>query len=81
MSALANTDNGGGFPSRDSSALAEALQVDRVALKQRARDPHAELKTRIHRACIARLGSAFLQSRLPFFAFRAVIEPGTSVVM
>jgi pilus assembly protein CpaF len=59
MSAIENTSNGVGFTSRDSSALAEALQVDRVALKQRARDPHAELKTRIHRACIGRLGSAF----------------------
>ena len=27
---------------------------------QRARDPHAELKTKIHRTCIARLGNAFL---------------------
>jgi pilus assembly protein CpaF len=59
MSALENTGNGVGFPKRDSSALAEALKVDRAALEQRARDPHAELKTQIHRACIARLGSGF----------------------
>ena len=59
MSALENTGNGAGFPKRDSSALAEALKVDRAALEQRARDPHAELKTQIHRACIARLGSGF----------------------
>src|SRR5437762_6234446 len=42
------------------SVLAERLQVDRSSLRARARDPHAELKTRIHRACIARLGAAFL---------------------
>ena len=29
-------------------------------MRARARDPHAELKTKIHRTCIARLGSAFL---------------------
>jgi pilus assembly protein CpaF len=59
MSTTENTGNGVGFAARDSSALAEALQMDRTALKQRARDPHAELKTHIHRACIARLGNAF----------------------
>ena len=59
MSALENAGNGIGFRERDSSALAEALQVDRMALRQRSRDPHAELKTQIHRVCIARLGSAF----------------------
>jgi pilus assembly protein CpaF len=42
----------------DASLLAERLQVDRSSL--RARDPYAELKTKIHRTCIARLGSAFL---------------------
>ena len=40
--------------------LAERLQVDSGAIKARARDPHGELKTKIHRACIARLGAAFL---------------------
>ena len=40
--------------------LAERLQVDSGTLKTRARDPHADLKTKIHRACIARLGAAFL---------------------
>jgi pilus assembly protein CpaF len=44
----------------DSSLLAERLQVDRGSVRARARDPHAELKTKIHRTCIARLGSAFL---------------------
>jgi pilus assembly protein CpaF len=46
--------------SADPSILAERLQVDRQARRTRARDPHAELKTKIHRACIARLGAAFL---------------------
>jgi pilus assembly protein CpaF len=44
----------------DASVLAERLQVDRGAARARSKDPHAELKTKIHRTCIARLGSAFL---------------------
>ena len=57
MSAL----EGNGFsPAPDASVLAERLQLDSGTLKARARDPHAELKTKIHRACIARLGAAFL---------------------
>jgi pilus assembly protein CpaF len=44
----------------DASVLAERLQADRGVVRRRARDPHAELKTKIHRTCIARLGSAFL---------------------
>jgi pilus assembly protein CpaF len=44
----------------ESSLLAERLQVDRGSAPRRERDPHAELKTKIHRTCIARLGSAFL---------------------
>src|SRR3954469_13352499 len=44
----------------DASVLAERLQVDRGTVRTRAKDPHAELKTKIHRTCIARLGSAFL---------------------
>jgi pilus assembly protein CpaF len=40
--------------------LAERLQVGNGSMKTKARDPHAELKTRIHRLCIARLGPAFL---------------------
>jgi pilus assembly protein CpaF len=49
-------------PSRPSEAslLAERLQVDRSAVRARSKDPHADLKTKIHRTCIARLGSAFL---------------------
>jgi hypothetical protein len=43
----------------DASILAERLQVDRGPARARERDPHAELKTKIHRTCIARLGSAF----------------------
>ena len=31
-----------------------------VRSRRRARDPHAELKTKIHQTCIARLGTAFL---------------------
>ena len=44
----------------ESSLLAARLQAERGPVPQRARDPHAELKTKIHRTCIARLGSAFL---------------------
>jgi pilus assembly protein CpaF len=56
MSADGNGFRRGG----DTSLLAERLQVDRGSVRARARDPHAELKTKIHRTCIARLGSAFL---------------------
>ncbi len=49
-----------GFGRTDGSVLAERLQVDQAQARARARDPHAELKTRIHRACIAKLGAAFL---------------------
>ena len=35
----------------ESSLLAERLQVDRGSVPRRARDPHAELKTKIHRTC------------------------------
>jgi pilus assembly protein CpaF len=45
--------------STDASILAERLDVDRSERK-RVRDPHAELKTTVHRTCIARLGNAFL---------------------
>ena len=56
-----NGIDGNGFsPSTDASVLAERLQLDSGELKARARDPHAEIKTKIHRACIARLGAAFL---------------------
>jgi pilus assembly protein CpaF len=44
----------------DASALAQRLQVDRPSRRGRVGDPHAELKTRIHRTCIARLGPAFM---------------------
>jgi pilus assembly protein CpaF len=49
-----------GFARNDASVLAERLQVDQAQARARAKDPHAELKTRIHRACISRLGAAFL---------------------
>ena len=49
-----------GFARNDASVLAERLQVDQSQARARAKDPHAELKTRIHRACISRLGAAFL---------------------
>jgi pilus assembly protein CpaF len=56
MSAL---DRNGLSRSTDASLLAARLQTDRASMRARARDPHAELKTRIHRECIARLGAAF----------------------
>jgi pilus assembly protein CpaF len=46
--------------STEPSVLAERLYVD-GSRHRRVQDPHAELKTRIHRTCIARLGSAFLK--------------------
>src|SRR4029453_465098 len=49
-----------GFARNDASVLAERLQVDQAQARARAKDPHAELKTRIHRTCIAKLGAAFL---------------------
>jgi pilus assembly protein CpaF len=53
--------DGNGFSSRsDAALLAERLQVDSDSTKTRSRDPQAELKSKIHRACIARLGAAFL---------------------
>jgi pilus assembly protein CpaF len=53
--------NGSGFSAMPTTAvLAERLQVDSGTPKTRARDPHGELKSKIHRACIARLGAAFL---------------------
>jgi pilus assembly protein CpaF len=53
--------DGNGFNrAPDSSVLAERLNVNPAGVKARARDPHAELKGKIHRACIARLGAAFL---------------------
>ena len=51
---------GNGFTRSESSLLAERLQAEIGSVPQRARDPHAELKTKIHRTCIARLGSAFV---------------------
>ncbi|HYT52456.1 MAG TPA: CpaF family protein [Gaiellaceae bacterium] len=58
MSAL--HDNNSLRKSGDASVLAERLQVDRGSRRGRAGDPHADLKTRIHRTCIARLGAAFI---------------------
>jgi pilus assembly protein CpaF len=55
-----STVESNGFARNDASVLAERLQVDQAQARARAKDPHAELKTRIHRACIARLGAAFL---------------------
>jgi pilus assembly protein CpaF len=57
---MSSVDLNNGFSRNDASVLAERLQVDQAQARARARDPHAELKTRIHRACIARLGAAFL---------------------
>ena len=53
--------DGNGFaPTSDTSVLAERLRIESPGRKARVVDPHAELKTKIHRACIARLGAAFL---------------------
>jgi pilus assembly protein CpaF len=57
MSAL---DRNGLGRSADASILAARLQKDNGAPRGRARDPHAELKTKIHGECIARLGAAFV---------------------
>jgi pilus assembly protein CpaF len=57
---MSGIDRNGLSRSTDASMLAERLRVDRATLRARSRDPHAELKTKIHRTCIARLGSAFL---------------------
>ncbi|HUH21077.1 MAG TPA: ATPase, T2SS/T4P/T4SS family, partial [Gaiellaceae bacterium] len=57
---MSSVDLNNGFSRNDASVLAERLQVDQDQARARARDPHAELKTRIHRACIAKLGAAFL---------------------
>jgi pilus assembly protein CpaF len=57
MSALQGNGLGRGG---DGSLLAERLRADRSTARARARDPHGELKTRIHRTCIARLGAAFI---------------------
>ena len=51
---------GNGFSRSEGSLLAERLQAEIGSVPRRARDPHAELKTKIHRTCIARLGSAFV---------------------
>jgi pilus assembly protein CpaF len=53
-------DRNGLSRTTDASVLAERLQFDRTTIRARARDPHGELKTKIHRTCIARLGRAFL---------------------
>ena len=56
-----STFDANGFSDRsDAAVLAERLQVDHGSAKARSRDPQADLKTKIHRACIARLGAAFL---------------------
>jgi pilus assembly protein CpaF len=57
---MSTLDRNGLSRSTDSSLLAARLQADRSSLAGRTRDPHADLKTRIHRECIARLGVAFV---------------------
>ena len=56
---MTELDRNGLSRSTDASLLAERLRLDRSSIRRRARDPHAELKTSIHRTCIARLGNAF----------------------
>jgi pilus assembly protein CpaF len=55
---MSTFNNNGNSRFSEASVLAERLQIDRTA--PRPKDPHAELKTTIHKACIARLGAAFL---------------------
>jgi pilus assembly protein CpaF len=57
---MTTIDRNGLSRSTDASLLAARLQADRGSTRGRARDPHAELKTRIHRECISRLGAAFV---------------------
>jgi pilus assembly protein CpaF len=57
---MSTIDRNGLTRRSDASLLAARLQTDRGSIQARARDPHAELKTRIHRECIARLGAAFV---------------------
>jgi pilus assembly protein CpaF len=57
---MSTLDRNGLGRSTDASILAARLQKDDGAVRGRARDPHAELKTKIHRECIARLGAAFV---------------------
>jgi pilus assembly protein CpaF len=57
---MSTLDRNGLSRTTDASALAERLQADGGSRRQRGRDPHAELKSRIHRACIERLGAAFM---------------------
>jgi pilus assembly protein CpaF len=57
---MSTLDRNGLSRSTEPSMLAERLRVDRATVRARSRDPHGELKTKIHRTCIARLGSAFL---------------------
>ena len=76
---------GNGFADMPQGALlAQRLQADTGTLKARARDPHADLKTKIHRACIARLGAAFLNfdvsQDLTARVRDRIIEPARGIV-
>jgi pilus assembly protein CpaF len=48
--------NGNGAAVAESDALAPPAQTREAPVEKRARDPYAELKTRVHHACIAKLG-------------------------
>src|SRR5919202_2787773 len=48
--------NGNGTPVPESDALAAQPQVREVSVEQKTTDPYAELKARVHHACIAKLG-------------------------
>src|SRR5919202_2682452 len=48
--------NGNGTAVAESDALAAQPQVREGAVDQKTTDPYAELKTRVHHACIAKLG-------------------------
>jgi pilus assembly protein CpaF len=57
---MSTLDRNGVGRSNDASILAARLQKENGAVRGRARDPHAELKTKIHGECIVRLGAAFV---------------------
>jgi pilus assembly protein CpaF len=57
---MSTLDRNGLSRSMDASVLAERLQADRRLQPTRPRDPHADLKSRIHSACIVRLGAGFV---------------------
>jgi pilus assembly protein CpaF len=70
--------NGGESAADSAPSLAGQPQLREVAAEQRSADPYAELKTRVHHACIAKLGpqlfSAETTEDLSERVLRAVTE-------